>query len=121
MAVLCGHIDFVEFLLEKKVDPSIGYKMNDPKTGIKICERQPIYAASANGDLEMVKLLLKHDAEVKEVSSPTTANTPLCAAAANGFDEICELLIEAGADVNMKGLSDITPLYKKLKNDEKVQ
>lgn len=110
MAVLCGHIDFVEFLLEKKVDPSIGFKMTNA-AGMTVCDRQPIYAASANGDLELVKLLLKHNAEVVAISQPTIANTPLCAAAANGFDDICQVLIDAGADVNMQGLSNITPLY----------
>lgn len=66
---------------------------------IKDLNRQ-LLTASQNGDVELVKQLLKMGADVNTADSRNI--TPLIAAAYGNHVEVGKLLIEAGGDVNMK-------------------
>jgi len=58
--------------------------------------------ASANGDKEMVQLLLKKGADVNATGSRILGNA-LVKASGRGHGEIVKWLLEAGADVNVYG------------------
>ena len=60
-----------------------------------------LHMASANGHLEVVKLLLAQKGIDLNVRNDT-GNTAIHYAALNGKEEIVQLLVTAGADVNIK-------------------
>jgi len=80
--------------------------------------------ASANGHLEIVKLLLKHGAKPNSLNK--SKNTPLRKdfnlltlldwAALNGRSEVIEYLIGNGANANLKNDFDHLPLEGALQN-----
>jgi len=69
----------------------------------------PLYSAAQRGRLEIVNLLLEHNADVNKASD--SGGTPLSAAAWCGHLEIVKLLIEHNADVNRADKVGYTPLY----------
>jgi hypothetical protein len=60
----------------------------------------PLYNAAQNGDLKMVRFLLKSRADVNKAvdDGMNDGLTPLMAASANKHAEVCIWLIKAGAD-----------------------
>ena len=58
----------------------------------------PLHAASASGQISMVKFLLENNAEVDAVNS--LGNTCLHIACLNGQDVVVSELVAAGAQVN---------------------
>lgn len=77
----------VKALIDRRVDPNY-QDLDNPDT--------PLYAASANGHLGMVKLLLDKGANVERLAW-APGIYPLCAAATNGHVEVVKLLLENGA------------------------
>jgi uncharacterized protein len=71
-----------------------------------------LHLAAHYGQLAAVRLLLDRGAQVGAVSRNAMANHPLHAGLAGQRDsETARALIEAGADVNGRGASGITPLH----------
>lgn len=67
----------------------------------------PVYIASQEGHLSIVKKLIEYGADIH---LPREDNeTPLSAAAKNGRMEIVKLLVELGSDVNIQGTHSFTP------------
>lgn len=69
----------------------------------------PLYAASQNGHLECVKILLDYGADPKIAYS--FGYTPLYVAAQKDRLDIVKLLISRGVDVNTRTHKSATPLY----------
>jgi ankyrin repeat protein len=95
LACMWGHLDVVEFLLDKGIDLS-----GDDGDG-----QSPLHCAAIGGQLEVVKFLLKQNAplEVKNIYGGTVLGQTLWSAAHGGdpklYATIIETLIEAGAKV----------------------
>ncbi|XP_055375496.1 protein fem-1 homolog CG6966 [Condylostylus longicornis] len=90
-----GHYDIVEYLITKcgcNVE-RVGSVTFDGET---IEDAPPLWCASAAGHLNIVKLLVKHGANVN--STTKTNSTPLRAACFDGHFEIVKYLIKKGAD-----------------------
>ncbi|KAJ4387519.1 hypothetical protein N0V93_008113 [Gnomoniopsis smithogilvyi] len=69
--------------------------------------------AAANGDLEIVKFLLKEKANV--IHNPSGGKTALQSASDRGFLDVVETLLAAGANVNVTG-STAPPLLLAIRN-----
>jgi hypothetical protein len=72
-------------------------------------ETTHLYWASAQGEIDLVRLLLGEGADPNE-RSPDGEGTPLCAAACHGDTEIVRELLDHGADPNLKEDEWFTPL-----------
>ncbi|KPM03312.1 sex-determining protein Fem1-like protein [Sarcoptes scabiei] len=98
IAIRYNHFEIIRFLIENcHVDiEQVGDVEFD---GVTVQATPPLWCAAAAGNLECVKLLLEHGANV---NSTTTANsTPLRAACFDGHYEIVRLLVENGADIEI--------------------
>lgn len=71
-------------------------------------DRTALMIASANGHLELVKVLLQMGA--KPILRDRQGYTALHSAAENGNDEVVDVLIKAGAPVDANDRTGITPL-----------
>lgn len=69
----------------------------------------PLHYATANGQSEVVRYLLKHEADPNAVSPNNT--TPLMMATLYGFRTSVQELIEGGADVAFVNSDNVTALY----------
>lgn len=69
----------------------------------------PLFAASSNGHVDVVNLLIEAGASVNRAKHKGT--TPLWIASQEGYDSIVKLLIEKGANVNQAQHNGTTPLY----------
>ncbi len=88
VAVTSGYKDIAKLLLLNGADPNAGTK--DLLT--------PLHVAAHEGDLKMVKRLIKYGANVN--SRDLEANeTPLFDAARAGHADVVKLLVERGADI----------------------
>ncbi|HZW61948.1 MAG TPA: ankyrin repeat domain-containing protein [Candidatus Babeliales bacterium] len=68
------------------------------------CDSTPLYFASAKGNAQMVKMLLKHNANVNQ---QVNGQTPLYIAAARGNGEVVKVLVEDGkADIWQTGFNN---------------
>ncbi|XP_015425098.1 PREDICTED: ankyrin repeat and KH domain-containing protein 1 isoform X9 [Myotis davidii] len=70
----------------------------------------PLMAASSGGYLDIVKLLLLHDANVNSQSA--TGNTALTYACAGGFVDIVKVLLNEGANIEDHNENGHTPLME---------
>ncbi|ELW54051.1 Ankyrin repeat and KH domain-containing protein 1 [Tupaia chinensis] len=70
----------------------------------------PLMAASSGGYLDIVKLLLLHDADVNSQSA--TGNTALTYACAGGFVDIVKVLLNEGANIEDHNENGHTPLME---------
>src|SRR5689334_8042304 len=78
----------------------------------------PLGLAAYFGQLEIVKLLLQHDADPNIASDNQFKVAPLHSACAVSNYEIAELLLRGGADVNAKQMSGVTPLHSAAHNGQ---
>lgn len=70
----------------------------------------PLHPAAHDGHTGIVRLLLRHGAEVN--SHNNSGMTPLHYAARNGQEKTVELLMEMGADLESKSHGQCTPLHE---------
>jgi ankyrin only family protein len=87
LAAMNGHLDIVEFLMDKDIDVNL----KDRKTG-----RTILHNACLAGDINLVKLLLRH----KSCNINARAyddSTPFDLARATDHDNVCMALAAAGA------------------------
>jgi len=68
----------------------------------------PLLVAAAQGDLEMVSLLVQNKANIREVDGQS--RTALHLAASSGHESVVSFLIDRGADINARNKSGSTPL-----------
>ncbi|KAK5647099.1 hypothetical protein RI129_005563 [Pyrocoelia pectoralis] len=99
-AVIGGHCDIVEYLLDNFKEISVNQSDADMFS--------PLHMAALNGDLRMVKLLLEKRANVQFTNRQK--HTPLHLAAQKGYVDVINLLIENGANINAHDLHDCSPL-----------
>jgi len=104
-AALYGHMEIVEFLIEKGVDVNARFYLT------------PLQCATAKGHKEVVEFLVKKGADVNAPS--TTGETPLHYAALHGQKDIAEFLIKNGADVNAENSVYVTPLHYAAETSQK--
>jgi hypothetical protein len=80
------------------------YFDDDPNDGI-FFKNTPLHIAAANGDQDIVELLIDAGADLNAVSSAGFQDhvVPLYEAAFNGHKDIVELLLDKGADINGQG------------------
>ena len=100
MAVEDGYIDRVRTLLQQGANPShpLYWRKRwwNQQHGKWVFRRPPLYTASLNGNLEIVKLLVQAGADVDERDGKNSS-TPLHAACKGGHKEVAVYLIrEAG-------------------------
>uniref|UniRef100_A0A8H7K4T2 Prion-inhibition and propagation HeLo domain-containing protein n=1 Tax=Bionectria ochroleuca TaxID=29856 RepID=A0A8H7K4T2_BIOOC len=126
LAACNGHLEVVKLLLEHEagvIAPTYhegtfeGYEesVNLPRgkqTGISnrsnIVGDTPLTVAASNGHLEVVRLLLEHEA--RAATTDRHQRTPLHFAAALGNVEMARLLLDKGADTTAQDFSNCTPL-----------
>ncbi len=91
----------VKALLEKGANPNgfVREKTTDWSGAIQLDLTPPLSWAASIGNLNIVRLLLRHGADV----DPKGYTSPLSRAASNGHLEIVKLLLRYGADVNPEG------------------
>ncbi|KAK7058628.1 putative ankyrin-repeat protein [Paramarasmius palmivorus] len=83
----------------------------DPKlvNAVDADGRTPLHWAASSGSLDIVRILLEHDAEVDKPDA--SGWTALHIAVSAGHDKVVEELVGAGADVTRRNDKGITPLH----------
>ncbi|XP_066275839.1 ankyrin repeat and EF-hand domain-containing protein 1-like isoform X2 [Branchiostoma lanceolatum] len=99
-----ANLQGVEEDLEAGAD--IDFEQPDSGTNTKTA----LFAACANGDLDMVRLLLRKGASVSKRIKCSCA--PLHAAASAGLTKTAELLVNAGATLDIRDCLQFTPLMR---------
>lgn len=98
-----GDLQKVEKLLKKtlfRTPADVNFKMYG---------KAPLYRASTNGYIEIVKLLIDKGADINIKNDDD--RTPLYQASIWDYKEIAEILIDKGADINVKDKNGETPLF----------
>lgn len=70
----------------------------------------PLMETASAGHVDIIKLLLKHGADVNAQSS--TGSTPLMFACAGGHEEVVRVLLDNGANVEDHNENGHTPLME---------
>ncbi|CCD23404.1 Hos4p NDAI_0B03700 [Naumovozyma dairenensis CBS 421] len=99
LAIAC---DKGKFETAKRLIEEEGYDVNDQDNA----GNSALHEAALNGHLDIVKLLVEHDANVNIQSYEMFQDTPLFDASANGYLDVVEYLLEHGANptlTNAKG------------------
>ncbi|PSN30081.1 hypothetical protein C0J52_28075 [Blattella germanica] len=97
-----GHLECVQFLLDKGVDINLSGKFN-----CQTCTA--LHAAASNGHYSIAKLLIDYGANVN--ATRDQGSTPLHDAAKFGHPDIAELLLQQGAEKNLSTSRGKTALY----------
>ena len=98
MASRNGHLDVVEFLVDK-CNADVELAGSVTFDGENIDGAPPLWCAAAAGHLAIVKLLIKAGASVNNTTY--TNSTPLRAACFDGHYDIVQYLTEHGADLEI--------------------
>lgn len=98
MAVLSGHVDIVQLLLETGANPQVTEGLYGP----------PLHVASNRGYTQIVKLLLEKGADIKCtnidcIDAPLYGTTALEEAAREGHEDIVRLLLDRHEDIKDAG------------------
>ena len=96
-AVQQGKTDFVKIILENGADPNLIMRMEDETCFGTILNGPPNGAMKRIRDIEIVKLLVEHGADINSINSYGT--TPIWYAQTV---EIAEFLLKSGADICVK-------------------
>ncbi|MBV9506558.1 MAG: ankyrin repeat domain-containing protein [Acidobacteriia bacterium] len=121
-------MDFIQLLLDKGANPNLRLKANTEirngqrATWLNEAGATPFLRAALCGDIEVMKLLLKHGADPKITTDDHT--TPLMAAAGVGYTdgfihdrseeetiEAMKMILDLGASVNDKNDAGLTALH----------
>lgn len=104
VALRSGHDDIAEMLLQAGMNP------NEKCNGIA-----PLHAAAEHGADDMVRVLLKHKADVNvkrgDDRHDFDQNTPLIEASCKGHFECAKMLIDAGADINFQSKNNLSAMF----------
>ncbi|XP_052062916.1 ankyrin-1-like [Mytilus californianus] len=123
IACIGGYPDIVEILLannanitpsslevacEKGHDTIVNILLKN-KTAISLYENKmsPLYIASGNGHLNVVKLILNSDIDISHFDKWTS----VCVASHQGYIDIVKILIENGTDVAFCDINGYSPMY----------
>ena len=106
IAVRDGKLDFVKVLL--RYEANIEARATIKIDGEALEDCTALWVAAAKGHFDVVRLLIKQNAEVDGRTSSNS--TPLRAAALHGHLDIVRCLVENGADVNARNNFNSTPL-----------
>lgn len=98
MACRNGHYDVAEYLIER-CNADIEQPGSVVFDGETIEGAPPLWCAAAAGHIPVVRLLVKHGANVN--STTRTNSTPLRAACFDGHFEIVKFLVDHGADIEV--------------------
>ena len=102
----------LDYLLEQ------GFNVNSTmRILIDFCDT-PLHVATRVGNIEAIKCLIEHGADVN-TKGEWTGDTPLICAAQMGSKEIIQCLIKHGADVMARNLWNDTPLHRAAANRNK--
>ncbi|GAB6028256.1 hypothetical protein CHUAL_002439 [Chamberlinius hualienensis] len=101
LACQAGYYELAQVLLAMRA--------NVEDRGIK-GDCTPLMEAANAGHLDIVKLLITHNADVNAQSS--SGNTPLMYACAGGHEEVAKFLLESGANVEDHNENGHTPLME---------
>lgn len=77
-------------------------KIGADPNGVTITRKTPLCAASKNGSMEVVKLLLEHSTDANRTSAADEEPTALSAAVRHQHLKIVQLLLQHGAEVNAR-------------------
>ena len=110
-AVINGHYEVVNILLEHQADPDIGRRQNDIS---------PLMYAAENGHTDIAGLLIEYGADIHQRQGKYTGGyNALIFAAANGHTEVIDLLLNKGADINQHAKNTrTTALHQAAQNRE---
>jgi uncharacterized protein len=105
MAAAFGHLDIVDFLIEKNAD--VNSKDNEDNTPLHYSASRPPFGKGLHQE-GIPRALITAGADVNATSWNGT--TPLHNAAGSGLKDVVQLLISNGADIHAKDRHDRTPL-----------
>ena len=101
-----GDVPLVKQLLTGIKPTALNKKLTDYSSPI---QGTPLQIACANGDLEIVQLLVEAGAD-KELKN-TERKSPLSIAVSNRHLEVVTYLLSAGADIHSKGPNNLQPIH----------
>ncbi len=94
------------------------HSVNRPDSRKQTRGMMPLHYAAWKGNVEIVKLLLDHGADLHET---IVEQSVIHFAARSENVEVVSILLDKGADVNAKGFMEVTPLmYAAARNDLKM-
>ena len=116
LATRFGHLKVVQYFLQNfssavVLNPGNTSNLMDSRS---LRHNLPLYWASLNGHLDVVKLLVSAGALVNLPNC--TMATPLHAAATNGHLRVVEYLLHKGADINTSDIYNSSPLFAAIHN-----
>lgn len=97
-AAQAGDLEKVKMLL--KDDPDLVFSKKAPDPDRNYGAWTPLHYAAANGQIDVVKLLLANKADIN--ARTDWGETPFLLTAEKGHTELAELLIASNADINAK-------------------
>jgi Ankyrin repeats (3 copies) len=100
-AALCGFSKVAGYLIMSHAEKVNGHYRNFGR---------PLHVASSRGHTEVVRLLLRHNADLNVGCTSHYNWTPLHFASWNGHPKVVQLLLEHGVNINAQSTSLSTPL-----------
>jgi ankyrin repeat protein len=107
------HYCRISNLIELQALIALGHNINKKHNGWT-----PLHTASSYGNLEVVKLLISHGADINEKNN--CGRTPLHSASCNGHLEIVKELISCGASIEKDNYGE-TPLHRIMRISNRLE